>query len=139
MKEGAYQSMYDIVFYSDKNDYSELSEFLIALTEKSVKNKEARIQLNQIVYCVELLKRYGTRLPSSIVKHLKGDIWELRPGNNRIIFFCFRGNTLVLLHLFRKQTQKTPPKEIKKAERERKDFIERGEFDENMGRLQKIR
>ncbi len=117
--------MYDIVFYRNRNDCSELEEYLLYLANKSINNKDARIQLNQIVYCIELLKRNGTVLPSTILKHLKENIWELRPGNNRVLFFYLKNNQFVLLHIFRKQTQKTPSSEIEKAKKERDDFIER--------------
>ena len=117
--------MYDIVFYRNRKDCSELEDYLLYLANKSINNKDARIQLNQIVYCIELLKRNGTVLPSTILKHLKENIWELRPGNNRVLLFYFKNNQFVLLHIFRKQTQKTPSSEIEKAKKERDDFIER--------------
>ena len=69
--------------------------------------------------------RKGTRLPVNITKHLQGEIWELRPGNNRILYFYFESNTFVLLHMFRKQTQKTPKSEIEKAIKECDDFKSR--------------
>ena len=34
-------------------------------------------------------------------------------------------NTFVLLHVFRKKTQKTPKKEIEKAKVEREDYLKR--------------
>jgi phage-related protein len=37
----------------------------------------------------------------------------------------------VLLHHFMKKTQKTPPREIEQAERELKDFVARGGFDDD--------
>lgn len=117
--------MYSIVFYEDKNGKSELYQELMELTKKAVNNKDARIQLNQINYCVELLKNQGSRLPSNISKHLQGEIWELRPGNNRVLYFYFEKDTFVLLHMFRKQTQKTPKAEIEKAERECNDYKSR--------------
>lgn len=117
--------MYSIVFYEDKSGYSELYQELLELADKAINNKNARIQFNQINYCIELLKNQGTRLPVNITKHLQGEIWELRPGNNRILYFYFDGNTYVLLHMFRKQTQKTPKSEIEKAIKECNDFKSR--------------
>ena len=117
--------MYSIVFYEDRSGYSELYQELLELTDKAISNKDARIQFNQINYCIELLKNQGTRLPVNITKHLQGEIWELRPGNNRILYFYFENNTFVLLHMFRKQTQKTPKSEIEKAIKECDDFKSR--------------
>lgn len=117
--------MYSIVFYEDRSGYSELYQELLELADKAISNKDARIQFNQINYCIELLKNQGTRLPVNITKHLQGEIWELRPGNNRILYFYFENNTFVLLHMFRKQTQKTPKSEIEKAIKECDDFKSR--------------
>ena len=119
--------LYNIVFYEDSNGKSELYEFLEELAKKSVDNKDARIQLKQITFYIELLKNQGTRLSENITKHLDDDIWELRPGNNRVLYFYYENDTVVLLHYFRKKTQKTPKAEIEKAKRERDYFKSRGE------------
>ncbi len=117
--------VYQVVFYEDKNGKSELYDQLIELANKSSKSKDARIQLKQITLQIELLKKEGTRLPNNITKHLVDDIWELRPGNNRIIYFYFKNNTFVLLHMFRKKTQKTPKSEIERAIKESNDYKNR--------------
>ena len=114
--------MYNVIFYEDKNGYSELYDTLIKLANSSISNKDDRIQFNQINYCIELLKNNGTKLPNNITKHLKDELWELRPGNNRVLYFYFENNIFVLLHMFRKKTQKTPKKEIIRAEKEINDF-----------------
>lgn len=61
------------------------------------------------------------------MKHLDGEIWELRPMNGRILFAAWHKCSYVLLHYFTKKTQKTPRREIEKAKRELADLIERGE------------
>lgn len=60
-----------------------------------------------------------------ITKHLEEDIWELRPGSNRVLYFYHKDDTYVLLHSFRKKTQKTPRREIEKAKAERDDWLTR--------------
>ena len=129
--------MYKIIFYEDKNGHSELYEELMRIAKGAGRNKDLRIQYKQITYCVELLKNQGTNLPTNIAKHIQDDIWDLRPGNNRVLYFYFENNTFVLLHMFRKQTQKTPILEIEKAKKERNDFVmrNRGSTNENLGRL----
>lgn len=63
--------------------------------------------------------------PKSI-KNIKDEIFELRPGKNRILFFSVTSdNKFILLHGFKKKTQKTPKKEIEKAEQELKDYKRR--------------
>ncbi len=114
--------MFNVLFYEDKNGRSELDDQLMELARKSNSNKNARIQFKQIMLYVELLRKNGTGLPTKIAKHLVDDIWELRPGDNRVLYFYYKNNTFVLLHMFRKRTQKTPKAEIEKAKREIMDF-----------------
>ena len=117
--------MFKIVFYEERGGFSEINDSLMELAKKSIKSKDARIQFNQITYCIELLKIYDSRLSEKIAKHIRGDLWELRPGDNRILYFYYIGDTYVLLHMFRKKTQKTPISEIEKAEREIADYKQR--------------
>lgn len=66
-------------------------------------------------------------MPENITKHLDEDIWELRPGNNRVFYFYYKDNKFVLLHYFRKKSQKTPKREIDRAKAERDDYLARKE------------
>ena len=120
--------MYKIEFYEKSDGTSDLWDFLEKLRQKAQTNKDARIQLKQIRLHIQLLQENGTRLPNSITKHLIEDIWELRPGNNRVLYFYHKEDTFVLLHHFRKKTQKTPMSELEKAKRERNDYITRKEY-----------
>lgn len=125
---------YTIEFYEKANGQSDIWDFLEKLRKKSATNKDARVQYKQIGLHIQLLQDNGTKLPSNITKHIEDNIWELRPGNNRIFYFYFDNNTFVLLHSFRKKTQKTPRREIDKAISERDDYIKRkGMIYENMG------
>ena len=117
--------MYNIEFYSSSDGVSELWNFLDDLQKKAFSNKDARIQHKQIAQYIQLLADHGTRLGEKITKHLEEDIWELRPGNNRVLFFYHKEDTYVLLHHFRKKTQKTPRREIDKAKAERDDWKSR--------------
>lgn len=55
-------------------------------------------------------------------------LWEIRvkAGNNIFRVFCFfdKGNIILLLNGFQKKTQKTPKKEIKKAEMLKKKYYD---------------
>ena len=98
--------MYTVEFYEDVNGVSELWDFLEELRVKSATSKDARIQHKQISLYIQLLQDSGTRLPENITKHLVEDIWELRPGNNRVFYFCWRENKFIRLHQFRKSRRK---------------------------------
>lgn len=119
--------MYTVEFYEKSNGNSELWDFIEDLRIKSSSNKDARIQYKQVILYIQLLQDNGTNLPQNVAKHLVENIWELRPGNNRVLYFYFENNTFVLLHQFRKKTQKTPIREIEQAKSERDDYLSRKE------------
>ena len=123
--------MYNVEFYETQDGKSQIWEFLEDLRIKAATSKDACIQHKQASLYIELLQQNGTRLNENITKHLEDGIWELRPGNNRVFYFFFQDNTFVLLHQFRKKTQKTPKREIEKAKRERDDYLFRKENDES--------
>ena len=127
-ESGGKYNVYKIKFYKDKNGNEPIKQYLIKLRLKN--DKDSRINLNKINDCIESLHLYGTRVGEPYVKHLDGKIWELRPLRNRILFFGFDGNSFVLLSHFIKKTQKTPKREIEKAKRLMKDYIERSKNNE---------
>lgn len=122
--------MYKIEFYENKHGESGVWDFLEALRVKSKSSKDARIQYNQIIFYIDLLAKNGTNLPVNITKHLEEDIWELRPGNNRVFYFYYDESQYVLLHHFRKKSQKTPKREITRAKAERDDYIRQKEAEQ---------
>lgn len=116
--------MHEIIFYEDSSGKNPVREYMREL-EKS-KSKDSRIKLNKINDYIQALSVYGVaELNGNYVKHLDGEIWELRPIRDRILFAGVVGGRYVLLHQFMKQTQKTPAREIEKAKRELADFRER--------------
>ena len=117
--------MYEVIFYKDLQGREPIKEYLYELKQKSLTSKSDRILFEKILAYIKALQQYGTRTGTSIVKHVDGSIWELRPLNNRIFFFYWKDNTFVLLHYFIKKTQKTPPRELEQARRNLKDFLER--------------
>ena len=102
-----------------------ISEYFYDLAQRSKTDKNARINKNKIFAYIKALEEYGTRIGTPIVKHIEGNLWELRPLKNRIFFFYWKDNKFVLVHHFVKKTQKTPKKEIEKALLNIKDWIER--------------
>jgi Phage-related protein len=119
--------MYEILFYEDKNGNSDIIDFIRELNERSLKDKNCRINLNKIIAYFDLLEEMGTRVGEPVTKHLEGEIWELRPLDNRILYAYYKDNKFVLLHQFVKKTQKTPKREIERAKHNLKDYIERND------------
>lgn len=123
--------MYEIIFYEDKNGNSEVINYINKLKEERNSNKNSRIKLNKIVAYLNILEDMGTRIGDPVTKHLEGEIWELRPLKNRILYAYFKENRFVILHHFVKKTKKTPKKEIERAKKNLYDFLEREGRDGN--------
>lgn len=117
--------MYEIIFYHSRNGKSEIEDYLDELGQKAETSKTARINRIKILSYLSALSQYGTKIGSPVVKHIEGNIWELRPLRNRIFFFYWKDNRFVLLHHFIKKSQKTPTREIEQARLKLKDFLER--------------
>jgi phage-related protein len=117
--------LFDVEFYEKADGSSQVRDFIDDLQEKSATSKDARMRLKKTVTYIDALAQYGSRVGYPTVKHLVDDIWELRPLDDRILYFFAKGNTYVLLHTFVKKTQQTPPAEIEQAKREMKDYLER--------------
>ena len=116
--------MHLIYFYRDKNGHEPVIEYLEELASKS--DKDSMIKLKKIQDYINILRQYGKLAGEPYIKHLDGDIWELRPIRDRILFVGWHQGSFVLLHHFMKKTQKTPKREIEKAKRELRDLKERG-------------
>lgn len=115
--------MFSIIFYQDKKGKQPIKEYIELLRGKQ--DKDSRIKFNKIILYIELLSNYGLTLKAPIIKHIEGEIWELRPLRDRIFFFCWQEKNFILLHHFVKKTQKTPKKEIEQAKRNLASFLER--------------
>lgn len=121
---GGKLTLHKIYFYKDKNGNEPVAEYIAELAQK--KEKNSRIKLNKIRDYMKVLSEYGTQAGEPYIKHIDGEIWELRPLRDRILFVGWINGSYVLLHQFMKKTQKTPAREIEKAKRELADLIERG-------------
>ena len=116
--------MYKVHYYEDKNGNSPIADYFNSLASNS--DKDSRIKLKKIREYIAYLNREGKGAGEPYIKPLDGEIWELRPLKDRILFATWDGNSFILLHHFVKKTRKTPPKEIKQAIRNLADIKERG-------------
>lgn len=116
--------MHPIYFYRTPSGEEPVWDYLHNLTLR--KDKDSRIKANKINDYIQILSEYGTAAGEPYMKHLDGEIWELRPLRDLILFVGWHDGAFVLLHTFMKKTQRTPTREIDKAKRELADMIERG-------------
>lgn len=70
-------------------------------------------------------------VPEKYLKHIANTdgLWEIRvsAGNGIYRIFCFfdKGNLIILLTGFQKKAQKTPKNEIKRAEKLKKEYLDK--------------
>ena len=119
-------SVYELILYETESGNRPVEDYLRNLYKENQIEDAAKIK-----DYMELLEKHGVaqinNYHSQAVKKVdkKNNIWELRPGDNRVFFFHFTGEKYVLLHAFRKKSQKTPPQQIEQAVREMKDYRRR--------------
>ncbi len=123
---------FEIVFYEDENKNNPVFEFSEKLRDKAEKDKLARTLLDNFYRRLNSLRRSGTSdgLPHfDSIKSSKYPLREVRVkhpvGYYRILICPWNNNSFVLLHVFLKKVDKTPPKEIKLAEKRIEDWIKR--------------
>ena len=115
--------MFDIVFYKNRSGKEPVLEYIQELSGRT--DKDSRVKLQKVHDYINYLKTEGKKAGEPYVKHIEGEIWELRPLRDRILFAAFDGQKFVLLHHFVKKTRKIPQSEVEQAKRNLADFKER--------------
>jgi phage-related protein len=101
---------WSVQFYTDRHGKRPASEFLNALPP---------VERAEAARAILLLEEFGVLLGMPHARPISGHpkLWELRAGPNRIFYFAHAERVFVLLHAYRKQSQKAPAREIAIAER----------------------
>ncbi|MDP3725409.1 MAG: type II toxin-antitoxin system RelE/ParE family toxin [Nanoarchaeota archaeon] len=102
---------YSVMFYENEHGRVPVREFLEKLSLK---------ERAKILKYIEFLREQNGILDEPYSRHIAGKIRELRVDfgrvGYRIFYFLFIKKKIILLHAFTKNTEKTPPQEIQKAE-----------------------
>ena len=111
-----------VEFYLEADGSSPVQEFLDSLDVKTI----VRFR-----WSMEQLRVRNVQAREPLVRHLEGDLWELREESKtniyRIIYFFFVDRRIVFLHGFQKKTQRTPRRELETAQRRLEAFVARKE------------
>ena len=80
----------------------------------------------RLVRLVDVIEQVGLQaLPRDSVKHLEGKLWELRitgrDGISRAIYVTQAVRRVVILRVFVKKSQRTPPRELEIARQRAKE------------------
>ena len=94
-------------------------EFLNQSVQEEVESLPTDMQA-KLYRIIELIRDFGlAKVHEPYVKHLQDKLWEMRvtgrDGIARAIYVTARGKRIVILHAFRKKTQKTPKQAIRLA------------------------
>jgi len=107
-------------YYQTGSGRSPIEEFIDSLSFNTQRKFFAKIGW---------LEETGHKLPFPHTKKIAEDLYELRfegeDGAVRILYFFYLGNKIILLHGFKKKTEKTPKKDLELADDRRKDFLSR--------------
>ena len=115
-------SAYKICFYQKPDGTEPVKDFILSL------NKKMRAK---VLRTIQMLAANGPELREPCSKALEDGIFELRvrtgSDSSRIFYFFVIGQKVILTNGFIKKTQKTPPGEIARAKRYRKDYFKQVE------------
>ena len=70
---------------------------------------------------IDLFRQYGFSLPNKYLKKLDRNLWELRPGNIRLLLGK-ASTQIIIANCFVKKSQKTPIREIETAKKRLKEY-----------------
>jgi len=110
-----------IIFYRNKDGKCLVEDFLDALQPK---------EAQKVLWVLQLIEELD-KVPSQYFKKLTDteEIWEcrvmIRSNTYRIFAFFPEGDTVILTHGYSKKSPKIEKRQIKQAERYRRDYLKR--------------
>lgn len=101
---------FDILVYGNEHGESPIVDFLEAVSVKE--------RAKCLAY-ITLLAEHGNRLTSQFIRHIEGDLWELRPEfggvEMRFFYFIWMPTALVVVHALKKKAGKARRRDIELA------------------------
>jgi phage-related protein len=115
------QDKWQVIFYKDKNGKEPVKDFILG------EGLKARAE---IIHVFKILRKYNVMLGMPHVKKVdKSGLRELRirhaSDSYRIFFFAYICHQFILLHGFKKKTDRLPQNEIEIAVKRMNDYIAR--------------
>lgn len=105
-------------FYVKPSGRSPVEEFIVS------RSKADQARFAEVVVGLE---EYGLSYSRVQFKPLRGKLWEIKfraqDGSYRMLYVFVKTNEMVILHVFRKTTQKTPLHEWELAEKRIKEVL----------------
>lgn len=88
--------------------------------KKVIKNLP-EVEKGRVTGYIDQLGKDGFKMTGQYLKKLSNNLWELRPGDIRVLFGLIDSDAVVV-NVFKKKTKKTPIKEIKTAKKRLKEY-----------------
>jgi phage-related protein len=108
-----------IVHFKQPSGKEPVREYILSLTKS---------EAAKVTTALEDIEKNGLDGTVVILKPIEGKLWEIKLPVQRIFYVIISGPTMVLLHAFKKEGQKTPQKE-KKLAKQRMNLVLRGQHD----------
>src|SRR5947209_8469487 len=109
-------------FYETSAGVRPVADFLSSLDQKT----RARFG-----WSMRQLRVRNVQARYPLVRHLEGDLWELREESQtniyRIVYFFYTGRRIIFVHGFQKKSQKAPARELEVARSRYREFLARQE------------
>jgi len=105
----------NVIFYRSPSGREPVREFFGDL---SIDDRAA------LADALTAIREHGFRAPGIVFRQIRGKLWEFRilgSISSRVFYVTVHGPMMVLLHAYKKQGQKAPPREIAVAERRLKE------------------
>jgi len=105
-----------VVYYVDEKGRSPVLEDIRALTPK---------EQQKLFAYISLLEEQGEELRRPIADYVGDKLYELRPKSHRVLYFFLLRDHAVIVHVFRKRTDRLPEAEKRIALNRMVDFLQR--------------
>jgi phage-related protein len=110
------EKRWTVEFYTDVRGRRPAWEFVQALPAK---------EYAAMLRALDLLQEFGVCLKMPHVAPVEKGLWELRAEAGRLFYFAHTGRRFIILHGYRKKSQKAPRREIEMALRRWDDLLRR--------------
>jgi len=105
-----------VVYYVDARGRNPVLEDLQRLTDEERK---------KIFAYISILQERGEELRRPMADYVGDKLYELRPKAHRVLYFFMLKDYAVIVHLFRKETDRLPEAEKRVALNRMEDFLRR--------------
>ena len=106
-----------IRFYKSRSGNSPVEQYLESLEES---------EAIPVFAALSEINSYGLKRATVQLRAIRGKLWELKAGSQRVFYVLITGPVIVLLHVCKKQSQKARRQDLALAQARMKEVLESG-------------